>query len=44
MMLTTAMSLGIVAYALAAFAFATGLALIAVGFVVLHIRRKAVLL
>ena len=42
--LTTALSLGIVSYALAAFAFVTGLSLVAVGFVFLHIRRKAVLL
>ncbi len=42
--LTTALSLGIVSYALAAFAFLTGLTLVAVGFVFLHIRRKAVLL
>lgn len=42
--LTTALSLGIVSYALAAFAFVTGLTLVAVGFVFLHIRKKAVLL
>jgi len=42
--LTTALSLGVVSYALAAFAFTTGLTLVAVGFVFLHIRRKAVLL
>lgn len=42
--LTTALSLGIVSYALAAFAFVTGLTLVVVGFVFLHIRRKAVLL
>jgi hypothetical protein len=42
--LTTALSLGIVSYALAAFAFVTGLTLVAVGFVFLHIRNKAVLL
>lgn len=42
--LTTALNLGIVSYALAAFAFVTGLTLVAVGFVFLHIRRKAVLL
>lgn len=42
--LTTALSLGIVSYALAAFAFVTGLTLLAVGFVFLHIRRKAILL
>lgn len=42
--LTTALSLGIVSYALAAFAFVTGLTLAAVGFVFLRIRKKAVLL
>lgn len=42
--LTTALSLGIVSYALAAFAFVTGLTLVAVGFVFLQIRKKAVLL
>ncbi|HEX6287498.1 MAG TPA: hypothetical protein VFZ80_08430 [Acidimicrobiia bacterium] len=42
--LTTALSLGIVSYALAAFAFFTGLTLVAVGFVFLQIRKKAVLL
>lgn len=44
MTLTTTLSLGIVSYALAAFAILTGLTLVAVGFVFLHIRRKAVLL
>ena len=42
--LTTALSLGIVSYALAAFAFVTGLTLIVVGYVFIHIRRKAVFL
>ncbi len=42
--LTTALNLGILSYALAAFAFVTGLTLVAVGFVFLYIRRKAVLL
>jgi hypothetical protein len=42
--LTTALSLGIVSYALAAFAFVTGLTLVAVGFVFLQIRKKAMLL
>jgi len=42
--LTTALSLGILSYALAAFGFLTGLTLVVVGFVFLHIRRKAVLL
>lgn len=42
--LTTALSVGIISYALATFAFATGLTLVAVGFVFLYIRRKAVLL
>lgn len=42
--LTTALSLGIVSYALAVFAFVTGLTLVAVGFVFLQIRKKAVLL
>lgn len=42
--LTTALSLGIVSYALAAFAFVTGLTLVAVGFVFLQIRKRAVLL
>ncbi len=42
--LTTALSLGIVSYALAAFAIVIGLTLVMTGFVFLHIRRKAVLL
>lgn len=42
--LTTALSLGIVSYALAAFAFVTGLTLAVVGYVFIHIRRKAVFL
>lgn len=42
--LTTALSLGIVSYALSAMAFAVGLTLVFVGFVFLHIRKRAVLL
>ena len=42
--LTTALSLGVVSYALAAFAMVIGLTLIFVGYVFLHIRRRAVLL
>lgn len=42
--LTTALSLGIVSYALATFAFVIGLTLAAVGYVFLRIRSKAVLL
>lgn len=42
--LTTALSLGIVSYALATFAFVVGLTLVAVGYVFLRIRSKAVLL
>lgn len=42
--LITALSLGVVSYALAAFSFVTGLTLVAVGLVFLHIRNKAVLL
>ncbi|HUG32720.1 MAG TPA: hypothetical protein VMM14_07505 [Acidimicrobiia bacterium] len=42
--LTTALSLGIVSYALATFAFVTGLTLVVVGYVIIHIRRKAVFL
>jgi len=42
--LTTALSLGILSYALAAFAIVVGVTLIVVGYVLLHIRRKAVLL
>jgi hypothetical protein len=42
--LTTALGLGIVAYALAAFAVVTGLTLMFTGFAFLHIRKRAVLL
>ena len=42
--LTTALSLGVLSYALAALAFVTGLTLVTVGLVFLHIRRKAILL
>jgi hypothetical protein len=42
--LTTALSLGVLSYALATFAIVVGLTLIVVGYVFLHIRRKAVLL
>ena len=42
--LTTALSLGVLSYALAAFAMVIGLTLIVVGYVFLHIRRRAVLL
>ncbi len=42
--LTTALNMGVLAYALAAFAFVTGLTLAFVGYVFFHIRRKAVLL
>lgn len=42
--LTTALSLGIVSYALSAFAIAVGLTLVVVGFTFLHIRKRAVLL
>lgn len=42
--LTTALGLGIIAYALAAFAVVIGLTLMMAGYVFLHIRRKAVLL
>lgn len=42
--LTTALSLGILSYALAGLAFAMGATLVAVGYVFLHIRRKAVFL
>lgn len=42
--LTTALNMGVMAYALAAFAFVTGLTLVFVGYVFFHIRRKAVLL
>src|SRR5690606_34013114 len=42
--LTTALSLGILSYALSAVAITMGLALVFTGFVFLRIRRKAVLL
>ncbi|MGA7098215.1 MAG: hypothetical protein WB245_11695, partial [Acidimicrobiia bacterium] len=42
--LTTALSLGIVSYAMAAFAIAVGLALVFTGIVFLYIRKRAVLL
>ena len=42
--LTTTLGLGIVSYALAAFAIVTGLTLAVVGLVLLRIRRKAVFL
>lgn len=42
--LTTALSLGIVSYALATFAFVVGLTLVVSGLVFLYIRRRAVLL
>ena len=42
--LTTALSLGVISYALSAFAFAVGLTLVFSGFVFLYIRRRAVLL
>lgn len=42
--LTTALGLGIVAYALSAFAMVIGLTLIVTGYVFLHIRKRAVLL
>ena len=42
--LTTALGLGIIAYALSAFAMVIGLTLIVVGYVFLQIRKKAVLL
>ena len=41
--LTTALGLGIVSYALAAFAFMVGLTLIVVGFAFLQIRKRALL-
>ncbi len=41
--LTTALSLGIISYALAAIAMAVGLVLVFAGLVFLHIRRRAVL-
>ena len=42
--LTTTLGLGIVSYALAAFAFMVGLTLIVVGYTFLRIRKRAVLL
>jgi hypothetical protein len=42
--LTTTLGLGIVAYALSAFAIVVGLTLMMTGFVFLHIRKRAVLL
>lgn len=42
--LTTALSLGILSYALSAMAIAVGLTLAVTGFVFLHIRKRAVLL
>jgi hypothetical protein len=42
--LTTTLGLGIVSYALSAFAMVVGLTLVFVGFVFLYIRRRAVLL
>jgi hypothetical protein len=42
--LTTALGLGIVAYALSAFAVVVGLTLMVTGYVFLQIRKKAVLL
>jgi hypothetical protein len=42
--LTTTLGLGIVSYALSAFAIVTGLTLMLTGFVFLHIRKRAVLL
>lgn len=42
--LTTALGLGILAYALSAVAIALGAAMVLFGFVFLHIRRRAVLL
>jgi hypothetical protein len=42
--LTTALGLGIVAYALSAFAMVVGLTLMFTGYVFFHIRRRAVLL
>jgi disulfide bond formation protein DsbB len=42
--LTTALGLGIVAYALSAFAIVIGLTLMMTGYVFLHIRKRAVLL
>ncbi|MGA7228389.1 MAG: hypothetical protein WBZ40_03565 [Acidimicrobiia bacterium] len=42
--LTTALSLGVVSYAMAAFAIVVGLALVFTGIVFLYIRKRAVLL
>jgi len=42
--LTTVLGLGVVAYALSAFAMVVGLTLMVTGFVFLHIRKRAVLL
>lgn len=42
--LTTALSLGVMAYALAAFAFVVGVTLAVAGYVFLYIRKRAVLL
>ncbi|MFZ0015599.1 MAG: hypothetical protein WAL25_15955 [Acidimicrobiia bacterium] len=42
--LTTALGLGIVSYALAAFAIMTGLTLIMAGYAFLHIRKRALIL
>jgi len=42
--LTTALGLGIISYALSAFAMTVGLVLVFAGFVFLHIRKRAVLL
>lgn len=42
--LTTALSVGILSYALSAMALAVGLTLVFAGFVFLHIRKRAVLL
>jgi hypothetical protein len=41
--LTTALGLGIVSYALAAFALAVGVTLVLAGFAFLHIRKRALL-
>jgi hypothetical protein len=42
--LTSVLGLGVVAYALSAFAMVVGLTLMVTGFVFLHIRKRAVLL
>ncbi len=42
--LTTVLNLGVMAYALAAFAFVVGLTLVFTGYAFLHIRRTAVIL